>query len=173
MFFVTVERVTMNGLPLNRKRVFVAARAWNTLPVGSFQMVDRGARAFYREHCFLSLMHRLFSLFTPQKPTSPILRSYGQEVSGIAPPIMQKVIEWLALSLIQAGYFGKAHLFWLDAEDDPDVMRVLKRVAHQQQPVFLYRCADRVPAPPQGYYWRMMTEHPSLRVYQLERREAD
>ena len=112
-------------------------------------------------------MHRLLSLFTPQKPTSPILRSYGQEVSGVSPPVIQKVIEWLALSLIQAGYFGKAHLFWLDAEDDPEVMRQLKRVAHQQKPIFLYRCADRVPSPPQGYYWRMMTEHPSLRVYQL------
>ena len=118
-------------------------------------------------------MRRLLSLFTPQKPTSPILRSYGQEVSGIAPPVIQKVIEWLALSLIQAGYFGKAHLFWLDAEDDPEVMRHLKRVAHQQKPIFLYRCADRVPSPPQGYYWRMMTEHPSLRVYQLESKEAD
>ena len=118
-------------------------------------------------------MHRLLSLFTPQKPTSPILRSYGQEVSGIAPPVIQKVIEWLALSLIQAGYLGKAHLFWLDAEDDPEVMRHLKRVAHQQKPIFLYRCADRVPSPPQGYYWRLMTEYPSLRVYQLESKEAD
>ena len=163
----------MNGLPLSRNLAFVAARAWNTSPVGSFQMVNRGSRAFYREHCFLSPMHRLFSLFTPQKPTSPILRSYGQEVSGVSPPIIQKVVEWLALSLIQAGYFGQAHLFWLDAEDDPDVMRVLKRVAHQQKPVLLYRCADRVPSHPQGYYWRMMTEHPSLRVYQLERKEAD
>ena len=135
---VTVGSVTMSGLPLNLNLAFVAARVWNTSPVGSFQMIDRGSRAFYREHCFLSLMHRLFSLFTPQKPTSPILRSYGQEVSSIAPPIIQKVMEWLALSLIQAGYFGKAHLFWLDAEDDPDVMRQLKRVAHQQKPIFLY-----------------------------------
>jgi len=151
----------------------VAAKVWNTSPTGSSQMVDRGSRALYLEHCFLSLMRRLLSLFTPQKPTSPILRSYGQEVSGIAPPVIQKVIGWLALSLIQAGYFGKAHLFWLDAEDDPEVMRQLKRVAHQQKPIFLYRCADRVPSPPQGYYWRMMTEHQSLRVYQLESKEAD
>ena len=30
----------MNGLRLSLKRVFVAVRAWNTLPVGSFQMVE-------------------------------------------------------------------------------------------------------------------------------------
>ena len=40
IFFVTVERVTMSGLPSNRKLAFVAERVWNTLPVGSFQMVE-------------------------------------------------------------------------------------------------------------------------------------
>ena len=39
----------MNGLPLNRNLAFVAARVWNTLPVGSFQMVDSGSRALYLE----------------------------------------------------------------------------------------------------------------------------
>jgi hypothetical protein len=26
--------------------------------------------------------------------------------------------------------------------------------------------------PPQGYYWRMMDEHPSMKIYQLEVRDA-
>jgi len=34
----------------------VAARVWNTLPVGSFQMVDRGSRALYLEPGAIKLL---------------------------------------------------------------------------------------------------------------------
>jgi hypothetical protein len=62
-------------------------------------------------------------------------------------------------------------LFWLGDEDDSDVMKVLQRLTHKQEPVFLYRCGDRTFTPPDRYYWRMMSEHPSMRVYQLEWKE--
>jgi|GEM_PF-5874358 len=41
-FSVTAESAPMNGLRLNLKRVFVAAKVWNISPVGSFQMVEAG-----------------------------------------------------------------------------------------------------------------------------------
>ena len=34
-----------------------------------------------------------------------------------------------------------------------------------------YRCGDRPSPPPDKCYWRLMGEHPSLRIYQLEVRE--
>ncbi|MFN6156048.1 MAG: hypothetical protein ACK4YK_16190 [Dolichospermum sp.] len=38
----------------------------------------------------------------------------------------------------------------------------------RDEPVFIYRCGGRVLLAPNGYYWRMMDEHPSMRIYQLE-----
>lgn len=49
-----------------------------------------------------------------------------------------------------------------NVEDDPAL----------KEPVFLYRCGDRPSLPPERCYWRLMSEHPSLRIYQLEIQEV-
>ena len=67
MFFVTVEPVTMSGLPLNLNLVFVAARVWNTSPVGSFRMVDRGSTG------------TLSRTLLPQSYAPPLLSIYSPE----------------------------------------------------------------------------------------------
>lgn len=125
-------------------------------------------------------MLRLLDLIAPKKsadsniitPNVSVI-SYGQEISQVTPDLTQKVLEWLFLSLLNAGYVGKAHLFWLDSELDRAVMKKQRQLARKNQPVFLYRCDDRTPPAPEPYYWRMMTEHWSMRIYQLEVRTDD
>ncbi len=120
-----------------------------------------------------SFFSQLFSRSSSAQNTTPTLRSYGQDVSGVLPQTIQEVIEWLMFSLMQYNYFGKAHLFWMEAEDTPVMSKQLKQAVRCREPIFMYRCDDRSPAPLDGYYWRMMPEHQSMRVYQLELKEDE
>lgn len=64
---------------------------------------------------------------------------------------------------------GKSHIIWYDSDKpDPSLEEVIKKLIHRDEPIFLYRCGGRVMPTPDGYYWRTMEEHPSMRVYQLE-----
>jgi len=45
---------------------------------------------------------------------------------------------------------------------------LLKEAIRFKEPTFLYHCGDRTLQLPKGYYWRMISEHPSTRIYQLE-----
>jgi hypothetical protein len=62
------------------------------------------------------------------------------------------VIQWLIASLIHANYFGRAHLFWLDAKEDQGVTKQLKKLIRKRELIFLYRLGDRSFTPPDGYY---------------------
>ena len=115
---------------------------------------------------FLSVMNLL--KFLKPKPTAPTIDSYGQPAS-IEPQQIQSIMEWLFASLMSAGYFGRSHIVWFDSDNsDPSLEQIVKKAMHRDEPIFLYRCSDRVQSPPKGYYWRMMGEHPSMRIYQLE-----
>lgn len=116
-------------------------------------------------------MKRLLSLLASKQRTNPLLRSYGQDASGMDAETIQAVIEWLIFSLLQYGYCGEAHLFWMEVDDTPAVIEQLKRAVRKKEPIFMYRCSDSSSCPPDGYYWRMMSEHQSMRVYQLEVKE--
>jgi hypothetical protein len=112
---------------------------------------------------------KLLDLFKP-KPTAPTIDSYGQSSSGIEQQQIQSIMEWLFGSLMSAGYFGKSHIIWYDS-DNPDLSleQIVKKLSHNlKEPVFLYRIGSTAMSPPDGYSWRMMGEHPSMRVYQLE-----
>ena len=83
-------------------------------------------------------------------------------------------MEWLFLSLVSGGYWGNSHLFWYnEAQEDPDNEQALKEAIRPKEPTFLYRVSARTIEPPTGYYWRMIAEHPSTRIYQLEVEEND
>ncbi|WP_322729707.1 hypothetical protein [Nostoc sp. ChiQUE01b] len=45
-------------------------------------------------------------------------------------------------------------------------------VMRRGESVFLHRCGGRAMPLPAGYYWRMMAEHPSMRISQLEVRDG-
>ncbi len=90
--------------------------------------------------------------------------SYGQ--SSLPTEEEKEIMEWLFASLINAGYIGKAHLIWDTGNqtwDKPILTGMLR-----DEPVFLYRCGDRPSPPPEKCYWRLISEHPSFRIYQLE-----
>jgi len=113
-------------------------------------------------------MKQLLNFLKP-KPQAPTIESYGQQDCGVPTEQIQAVMEWLFASLMNAGYCGKSHVIWYDdGKADSDNGRSLSSAMRQGEPVFLYRCGGRVQPPPDGYCWRMMVEHPSMRVYQLE-----
>lgn len=116
---------------------------------------------------------KILNFFQP-KPTQPTIESYGQSSSGVEQQQIQLLMEWLFASLLNASYLGKSHIIWYDSDNpDPSLERMMKKAIRQGEPVFLYRCGGRVSPLPTGYYWRMMAEHPSMRIYQLEVRDDE
>jgi hypothetical protein len=110
------------------------------------------------------------SLLQPA-PGQPTIESYGQASSGLDLEQIQPVMEWLFFSLLNAGYFGRSHIIW-DCGDQ-NLLKTTLTGLLKDEPVFLYRCGERPSQPPIGCYWRLMPEHPSLRIYQLEVRENE
>ncbi|MBD2341838.1 hypothetical protein H6G64_33435 [Calothrix sp. FACHB-156] len=118
-------------------------------------------------------MKQLLNFLKP-KPAQPTIESYAQHCCGIEQEQIQSIMEWLAASLFAAGYFGKSHIIWYDSDrPDPSLEQTVKKVVRSGEPIFLYRCGGRAMPLPQGYYWRMMTEHPSSRIYQLELNDGE
>ncbi|MEB3219954.1 MAG: hypothetical protein VKN72_27495 [Nostocales cyanobacterium 94392] len=102
--------------------------------------------------------------FLKPKPT---IESYGQP--NVSPEQVQSLMEWLFASLLNAGYVGRSHLIWYDSDNpDPSLEKLVKKLMHRDEPIFLYRIGGRVQILPDGYYWRMMKEYPSMRFYQME-----
>lgn len=111
---------------------------------------------------YLNLASALIASFRP-KCKIPIIDSCGQ--STLNQDEQQALMEWLFASLMGAGYFGKAHLLWDDGKDrEREVFTALMR----NEPIFLYRLGTRPTPTVEGYVWRLIGEHPSLRLYQLE-----
>ncbi|PHJ62434.1 hypothetical protein VF14_18040 [Nostoc linckia z18] len=94
------------------------------------------------------------------------IECYGQSDSGQDAEQIQQIMEWLFASLMNAGYFGRSHLIW--DLGDQDWKQIAVTGLLRDEPVFLYRCNDRPSLPPEHCCWRLMTEYPSLRIYQLE-----
>ncbi|MDJ0718769.1 MAG: hypothetical protein QNJ54_31845 [Prochloraceae cyanobacterium] len=114
------------------------------------------------------LFKLLFSLLQP-KPQSPTIESYGQTNNNLPDEQIKAVMEWLFASLLNAGYKGRAHVIWYDdTQPDSSLKDAVRIGIWRDEPTFLYRCGNRVQSTPDGYYWRMMNEHPSTRIYQLE-----
>nr|MDZ8059466.1 hypothetical protein [Nostoc sp. EkiNYC01] len=112
--------------------------------------------------------------FLKPKPAQPTIESYRQQSCGVDQQQIQSLMEWLFASLLNAGYSGKSHLIWYDCGNpDSSLEQVVKKAMQRDEPVFLYRCGGRVSPLPTGYYWRMMDEHPSMRIYQLEVRDDE
>ncbi|MCC5667794.1 hypothetical protein LC653_28930 [Nostoc sp. CHAB 5784] len=121
---------------------------------------------------FLTLMK--FLNFLKPKPAQPTIDSYGQQSCGVSQEQIQSLMEWLFASLLNAGYLGKAHIIWYNSDrPDPSLEQVMKKAMHRGEPIFLYRCGGRVSSLPTGYYWRMMNEYPSMRIYQLEVKDGE
>lgn len=111
--------------------------------------------------------------FLKPKPTTPIIDNYGQP-SSTDPQEIQSLMEWLFASLLNAGYVGKSHIIWYNSDSpDPSLEKVIRKLLRRGDPIFLYRLGARSMQLPEGYYWRMMDEHPSMRIYQLEVKDGE
>ena len=111
---------------------------------------------------YLNLATALIASLKP-KSKIPVIDTYGQ--SALNQDEQQPLMEWLFASLMGAGYFGKAHLIWDDGKDrEREIFIALMR----NEPIFLYRLGARPSPTVEGYGWRLIGEHPSLRVYELQ-----
>ncbi len=115
---------------------------------------------------------QLRALLPAAKPEQLTINGHGQETCGIPFEQVAEVMKWLALSLIAAGYEARAHIIWDNPETTMSLDAVLKGLLRRDEPTFLYRCGDRPMQPPVGYCWRLMPEYPTLRMYQLELKDA-
>jgi len=111
---------------------------------------------------YINLITALIASFRP-KSQLPVIGTYGQ--STLNQEQQQALMEWLFASLMGAGYFSKTHLIW---GDDQDREREIFTALMRNERIFLYRQGTRVSPTAEGYYWRLIGERPSLRMYQLE-----
>ena len=79
-------------------------------------------------------------------------------------------MKWLGLSLMVAGYQAEAHIIWDSADAGLNLEAVLKGLLRHDEPIFLY-LGDRPMLPPVGHYWWLMSEYPTLWMYQLEAKD--
>lgn len=107
--------------------------------------------------------------FLKPRPPQPTIDSYGQP-NNVDPQRVQSLMEWLFASLMAAGYCKRPHLIWYNSDNpNPSLEKIIKKlIRRRDEPIFLYRCGGRAMPLPQGHYWRIMSEHPSMRIYQLE-----
>ena len=110
-------------------------------------------------------------IFSAPKPSQLNISSHGQEACGLTFEQIKEVMKWLGLSLMAADYRANAHIIWDSPEHPIDLGSILKKGLKRNEPVFLHRCGDRAMLSPKGYYWRLMPEYSTLRMYQLERKE--
>ena len=111
---------------------------------------------------------QLRALFPSAKPKQLTINGHGQESCGIPFEQITDIMKWLGLSLMNASYEAKAHIIWDSPETEAELGAVLKDLSRRDEPTFLYRCGDRPMQPPTGFYWRLMPEYSTLRMYQLE-----
>lgn len=108
----------------------------------------------------------LSALLASLKPKSDNLEieTIGEKFSGLSHEQVRSLIEWLSLGFMENGYYGKGYLIFDQGNDniqDLTLMAVLR-----EEPMFLYRLGS-TPSPTQaGVRWEL-TQHPSLRLYQL------
>ncbi|MEG4997764.1 hypothetical protein [Microcoleus sp. B4-D4] len=111
---------------------------------------------------YLNLAIALIASLKP-KSQSPQIDTYGQ--SSLTQEQQQALMELLFASFRDVGYFGKSHLIW---DDGQDRQREIFTALMRHEPIFLYRQGVRPTPIVEGYCWKLIGEHPSLRLYQLE-----
>ncbi|MFN6558619.1 MAG: hypothetical protein RMY28_002280 [Nostoc sp. ChiSLP01] len=119
---------------------------------------------------FLKIPSILLATLKP-KSNQPEIESYGQSESELEIEKIQEIMEWLFASLLNTGYFEKSHLIWDLGNQDWEQVALTGLL--RDELVFLYRCGDRPSSAPKHCYWRLMSEHPSLQIYQLEVDESE
>lgn len=115
------------------------------------------------------LTMKLLDLFRPKSSKSTINIKGYNEPTHIDKENIQLFLTWIYLKLVDRGYCGQAHLFWYDRASNPELERLVKKMIHRNEPIFLF-CYGHGEIPlPQGYYWQAMEKcDEEMRLYQLE-----
>lgn len=111
----------------------------------------------------------LAALLPHRSPAGLQIETYG--MWQLDEPTARQVLEWITLTLIHYEYTGTAHLIFSDGSGF--IHRQVLTGFLRGQPAFLYRCGESVVQVPVNVYWRLIGEHPSLRVYQLELKDNE
>ena len=121
----------------------------------------------------LPLRHSLRAPFF-LRPKLPTIHCYGDEYLGLSEKEMQPVQEWLLAKMLHVDSCKEIHLCWYDSEDPwpslacPGIAKELLEGLKKQQPVFGICQGTSLWSLPEGYSWRMLSEHSSVKIYQLE-----
>jgi hypothetical protein len=119
---------------------------------------------------FLDVASALASSLLPKSPKLEI-DAYGQKSAGLLEEEIQQLMQWLMETMMSAEYFGKAHLLFDDGNQEWN--RITLRGFLRDEPVFLYRQGEIPSPPPEKCFWQLMSEHPSMRIYQLVAHSID
>jgi hypothetical protein len=93
--------------------------------------------------------------------------TYGMETASLEEQRQLEILDWIASTMAVSNYKSLAHLIFND--DCDNFIGLGPLIGYfREQPVLLYRCGARTPSLPYGCYWRLMGEHPSLRIYQMD-----
>ncbi len=92
------------------------------------------------------------------------VETYGLADSQFSPEKTEEIVGWLLNLLIKTGYIGKFYLVFDNGNEDWEYL--IFQAILREEPMFLYRLNKRPSAANIGCHW-YLTEHPSLRLYQL------
>lgn len=92
------------------------------------------------------------------------VETYGLTNSEFGPEKTEEIVGWLLRGMIKTGYLGKSYLVF--DRGDEDWGDLILTAILRQEPIFLYRLNWRPSPTDIGCHWHL-TEHPSLRLYQL------
>ena len=90
---------------------------------------------------------------------------YGLNTCNLSTHELQALMSWLVQKLAQTGYTGKSYLIF--DRGDEDWNRLILTSIFREEPLFLYRLC-RHPKPPHGGSYWSLTQHPSLKLYELK-----
>jgi len=112
------------------------------------------------------IKNAILGLMASLKPKSNQLEieTINEKSSGLSYEQVRELVEWLTFGFLENDYRGKGYLIFDQGNQniqDLTLMAVLRK-----EPMFLYRLGV-TPSPTQAEVKWELTQHPSLRLYQL------
>jgi len=110
------------------------------------------------------IRNSLFGFMASLKPKSNKLelQTYGK--NSLSDEQTQALIQWLMEGFIEENYCGKAHLIF--DKGNWDIQGYTLMAVLREEPMFLYRLGVSPSQTQTGVKWEL-TQHPSMRLYQL------
>ena len=110
------------------------------------------------------IRNTLFGLMASLKPKSNQLeiQTYGK--NSLSDEQTQALIKWLMEGFMEANYCGRGYLIF--DVGNQDIQGYTLMAVLREEPMFLYRLGTTPSQTQAGVKWEL-TQHPSMRLYQL------